>query len=792
MLSVSQIVKGVAAVLLTLTLVGGVTGDRPSAPYPGSGHSAQFTRVARGDAPGLRGSTRPQTRRRLRGSARRAIGHEVAAAIQRGDIPGCVVAIGNRRELLFHRAYGRSWLEPKRRAMTKDAVFDLASLTKAVATATTLAAAVERGVLSYADPVAQHLPEFRRPDKERIRVEQLLTHTSGLPAVNGLASYRRGMSHALGAIARTPLVTEPGNQFLYSDLGFIVLGRLLSRALDAGLDELAGRFVFSPMGLTATRFVPGPRLLPKIVPTEQRGGALIHGRVHDPRASALGGVAGHAGLFSSAAELARLARMLLGEGTLDGTRVLAAKSVRRMTRAQRFPGGRTALGWDVPDDPHAAVFDGSAFGHDGFTGTSLWVDPKNDLFVVFLSSRLHPKGRGRAMPLAREIRRIAFAALGRERPSVVRVGIDVLESQKFASLPGERVALLTNSAARNAVGQRTADLLAQAPGVELIALLSPEHGMGVDREGRIRDGRDAKTGKPVRAFFTLDAASREAAMKGADVLVVDLPDAGARFFTYAATLRRALEAAAAARIPVVVLDRPNPLSGARIAGPISSGSSRSMVNPHPLPIMHGLTQGELARLFVAELGLDVRLEVVRASGWRRSRAAFSTGLKWVAPSPNLKTLPGALLYPGIALFEFTNLSVGRGTPQPFTVLGAPWIDGKRLAARLSRRQLPGVEVVATVFTPRKRRFAGRRCRGIRIRLTNPGAVRPVRLAFHIARELMLQHPEEWQDDNLSTLLHHPESLASLRAGKPLEEIFESWDADLRAFDRRRQPHLLYP
>ncbi len=792
MLSVSQIVKGLAAVLLTLSLLGGVTGDRPSAASGGLGHSALFTRVARGDAPRLRRDHRPTTEHGLGGSAGSAIEHEVAAAIRRGDIPGCVVAIGTGRDVLFHRAYGSSWLEPQKRAMTKDAVFDLASLTKAVATATTLAAAVERGVLTYTDTVSQHLPEFRRPDKAKIRIEQLLTHTSGLPAVNGLAAYRRGAQHAIAAIAAVPLVTAPGEQFLYSDLGFIALGEILSRAGGGRLDELSARWVLSPLGLEATRFVPSPGLLPRIVPTEMRAGQPIHGRVHDPRASALGGVAGHAGLFSSAADLARLARMLLGEGTLDGTRVLAAKSVRRMIRAQQFPGGRTALGWDVPDDPHVAVFDGSAYGHDGFTGTSLWVDPKNDLFVVFLSSRLHPNGRGRAMRLAREIRRIAFAALGPERRSVVRVGIDVLARQKFRSLSGKRVAVLTNSAARDAVGRRTADLLAQAPGVELIALLAPEHGIGADREGSIGSSRDPRTGRPVRGFFNLDAAASEEALVGAEVLVVDLPDAGARFFTYAATLRRALEAAAAAKIGVVVLDRPNPLSGERIAGPISKGRPGSMVGPHPLPILHGLTQGELARLFVAELSLDVQLEVVRASGWRRSQAAFSTGLKWVAPSPNLKTVPGALLYPGIALFEFTNLSVGRGTPQPFTLLGAPWMNGKRLAARLSRQQLPGVKIVATVFTPRKRRFAGRRCRGIRIQLTNPAAVRPVRLAFHIARELMLAHPEEWQDDNLSTLLLHPKSLASLRGGKPLAGIFESWEAGLRAFEKRRQPHLLYP
>ncbi len=727
--------------------------------------------------PVRRGIPRPAPRvtPRVPARAQRELDALVAAAIARGDVPGVVVVAGNRDGTFYRRAWGLAAVEPAHRPLRADAVFDLASVTKAVATATSVAALVEAGKLAYDEPVARTVRAFDRPDKRAITLRQLLEHTSGLPADNAVDAEAHGLDAALADIARLKLRSPPGARFRYSDLGFIALGAVVERAAGEPLDAFAHDRLFARLGMRSTRFRPGATLRARAVPTVKLGDRWLVGAVHDPRARALGGVAGHAGLFSSADDLARFARMLLRGGELDGVRVLAPETVRRMTAPVTVGGGaRVTLGWDAPDDPAHAAMSARSFGHEGFTGTSLWIDPARDLFVVFLSSRLHPDGKGRAIDLAHQIRSKLVDSMYRldRRRVAVLPGIDVLAAEHFRPLAGKRVALLTNDAARNAAGRPTADVLFSAPGVDLRRLLAPEHGLV------------SSTGLPVE-----DAFQAVPALDGVDAVVVDLPDVGARFYTYAATLLSVMRAAARAREPVIVLDRPDPIGGTRVEGPLPDAvSEREPVRAFSAPVRHGLTLGEIARLENAHIGAT--LSVVAARGWRRDMLFEDTGLLWFDPSPNLRSARAALLYPGLALFETTNLSVGRGTPTPFELLGAPWLDAAALARALP--PLPGVRVRATDFTPDAAPYRGSACHGLAFDVTDARAVEPVKLALVVAAALVRMQRADWHFAGFNRLLDSRRAFDAVIAGTPPEDIARGFDADVARFRRDSAGALLYP
>ncbi len=718
-----------------------------------------------------------------------AIDRAALETIGRGGAPGCVVVLGRGDGVVFRRAYGARAIDPDREPMSPDTIFDLASLTKAVATATAMMRLVEEGRVELDAPAARYLPELRGGGRERVTVRHLLTHRAGLPAVDPLSGYEGERDAVLARILRTPLESAPGARVRYSDLGFVILGALVERVSGRGLDAYVRETLSEPLGMRETRFSPPEDWRPRVAPTERaerRGGVLIRGDVHDPRAFRLGGVAGHAGLFSTADDLSRFARMLLREGELDGVRVLSRETVRAM-RA-RDGALERGLGWDMGH----ATLSPSAFGHGGYTGTSLWIDPERDLFVLLLSNRVHPDGRGDVQPLVRELGRIAREAVPAALPPMeapILAGVDVLRRGGFAALDGARVALLTHDAARALDGSRTLDVIAEAPNVALVSVLSPEHGLSGVHEGRVSDARDARTGAPVHSLFGPTRAPTDAMLEGADTLVVDLADVGVRFYTYASTTRRAMEAAAARGMRVVILDRPDPLGGGEPRGPVCEPSLASFVNHHTLPAVHGMTLGELALLLDAEREIGAQPAVVAVEGWRRGVRFDDTGLRWVPPSPNLRTPAQALLYPALGLLEGTNVSVGRGTDAPFEQIGAPWMDPRAVLAELGA--LEGARVEPVRFVPRSARHRGASCRGLRISLEDPARFDAVRAGLSIARALRRAHPDDWDAEAMLPMIGDREVHSALLAGAEVAELERLAAPGLRAFAERRARFLRY-
>jgi uncharacterized protein YbbC (DUF1343 family) len=690
----------------------------------------------------------------------------VDAAIRERQAPGAVVAVVRPEGLAFLRAYGSPEVSPVRVALRDDALFDLASLTKPF-TALAVMRLVEAKKLALDDPVAKHRPSFGAGGKSEVTIAELMLHTSGLPAANPLSDFEGDVWARIDAL---PLTGR--GQRRYSDVGYLLLGELIARRSSVPLAQVIAREVTEPLRMTETVFSPVGALAGRAVPTEPRGGVMLRGAVHDPRAALLGGAAGHAGLFSTARDLSRLLRMIMAGGLSDGAPFLTPESLG----ALRGPPGEHGLGFSP------AL---GGFGHLGFTGTMLWIAPSGRLGAIVLTSRLHPDGRGDVTKLRDAIRRIVLDA----DQSTVLTGADVV-ADDLGPLRGRRVGLVMNHTAVTRDGRRTADLLHASPEVELVALFAPEHGPAGTLDAHVADGRDAATGLVVHSLYGEHRRPTKAQLAGIDTLVFDLQDAGARFYTYVTTLGYLLEVAAAQRLRVVVLDRPNPLGGVVVEGPLLDDDLRSFVGYHSLPIRHGLTVGELARLYAAERRLEVDLSVVTMRGWRRAMLYEDTGLAWRPPSPNLPSPRAALLYPGVAIAEGTNLSVGRGTPRPFEQIGAPWLDAPKVLAAMPA--LDGVAITATAFTPNASKFANIRCSGLAFRVTDEQAFRPVRLGIALALALGAVHPRTWRAAGMLPLLGDRDTFDAIRSGRPLDELMEAFDADLDAFEHRRAAALLYP
>ncbi len=374
----------------------------------------------------------------------------------------------------------------------------------------------------------------------------------------------------------------------------------------------------------------------------------------------------------------------------------------------------------------------------------------------------------------------------------VLTGIDVLARDGFKQLQNLRIGLVTNHTGRDRTGTPTIDVLQRAPGVKLTALFSPEHGIRgeLDEEG-IKDSRDTKTGLPVFSLYGETRRPKAEQLKDLDAIVYDIQDIGARFYTYISTLGNVMEEAAKAGKPVFVLDRPNPINGIDIEGAIADADKLSFTAYHTLPVRHAMTIGELATLFNAERKMACDLRVIKMDGWRRTMWFDRTGLTWVNPSPNMRSLRQATLYPGIGLLETTNLSVGRGTDTPFEIVGAPWLDGLKLAHELNARKLPGIRFVPVRFTPRASVFKGEPCSGVEFIVTDRARLAPVAVGLEIATILRRLYPNEWQADKYARLLANAATLEAIKATRPRAEIEQAMRPALETFRTRRASALLY-
>jgi uncharacterized protein YbbC (DUF1343 family) len=757
-----------------------------------------------------------------------ALASIVEQAIAADEIPGAVLLVGHRGRTLHRKAYGSRAVLPAREPMTVDTVFDVASLTKVVATTTSVALLLEQGKLRLNDPVARYIPEFSANGKEQVTLRQLLTHTSGLRPIPRLPADWMGASAVLEAIYADTLVAAPGARFIYSDCGFIVLGEIVRRVSGLPLDEFFAQNVAEPLRMQHTRFRPPEEWRARIAPTEEIDlpegakagsgkGTLLRGVVHDPRARGMGGVAGHAGLFSTADDLALFAQMLLDGGrTKDGRRILAAATVKKLAAPQTPPWVpvQRGIGWDmdsVYSAPRGELFPVGSFGHTGFTGTSMWMDPESRTFIILLTNSVHPYLRPAISSLRARVANTVAAALGigarghatsalersvgADRPAPrsgrTKTGIDVLVAQDFAPLRGKRVGLITNHTGLARDGTRTADLLHKAEGVTLVALFSPEHGLTGGADDKVPSGTDAATGLPVYSLYGETRRPTDDMLRGVDALVFDIQDAGVRFYTYITTMAYAMEEAAKRGIAFYVLDRPNPLGGEAIEGPLLDKDKLSFVGYFPLPVRHAMTVGELALLFNGENRIGAALQVIAMEDWQRRDTFEQTGLPWVAPSPNLRSLDAALLYPGIEILQAGGVSVGRGTDTPFELFGAPWIRGVELSDYLNRRFVPGVRFVPIRFTPRAGLHQGAACEGAALVITDRWSLDSMLMGTEIAAALWKLYPGDFRLDKIITLVGNQATIERLKKGDPPDRIVSDWADDLEAFRKTRARYLLY-
>jgi uncharacterized protein YbbC (DUF1343 family) len=752
-----------------------------------------------------------------------ALDRVIEQAIEQGRMPGAVLLVGHEGKVVYRKAYGQRALVPRGEAMTLDTIFDCASLTKVVATTSSLMKLFEQGRFRLSDKVTDYIPEFQAGSSD-ITLRQLFTHFSGLQPDVPLTTPWTGYDTGIKLACTFKVGGPPGAHYVYSDINFILLGELVHRLSGQTLNDYARENIFLPIGMKESMFQPPASLIPRIAPTERwpvKTGPPLRGVVHDPTARNMGGVAGHAGLFSTADDLARFCQMMLNGGELDGVRLFSPLTVAKFTEPQTPPDQPIlrGLGWDI-DSPHSGnrgeLFPIGSYGHTGFTGTSLWIDPLTKTYVILLANSVHPDLRAALTPVRAKVATIVAANVGLRAQRVILTGyndnlagpgarrqvgrngatltgLDVLEGLKFQPLAGRRIGLITNHTGVDRQGRRNIDVMREA-GVKIAAIFSPEHGFGgkEDRPG-IADTTDPATGIKVFSLYGATDRPTPAMLQGIDALVFDVQDMGVHFYTYESTMAYAMEAAAKAGIAYYVLDRPNPITGTRIEGPMLDAANRSNVGYMAgEPVRHGMTMGELAKMFNAENKIGASLTVIPMQDWQRGDWFDATGLAWVNPSPNMRSLNAAMLYPGIALLEYSkNLSVGRGTDAPFEQMGADFIGGRELAVLLNQREIPGVRVYATSFTPTESVFKGVKVEGVRFVVTNRELLDATRLGLEIAVAIQKLYPGKVDFSSAKRLVGSDDAIRRIQATEDPRTIQESFQDAVNSFAGMRARYLLY-
>jgi uncharacterized protein YbbC (DUF1343 family)/CubicO group peptidase (beta-lactamase class C family) len=781
--------------------------------------------------------------------------------------------------------------------------------------------------VQFDEPVEKYLPGFNAAhdaERAKVTVRMLLTHTSGegpdvsLKDAWGLAApdFMEGVHRAL----TTPLMAGPGEVFRYSDINFILLGYMVQVLSGEPLDVYAEEHIFKPLRMTETRYLPvakacGPHsvygaaiawapaprgrelfacpkgdwstsLLPRVAPEAHDDEAkadpgtnpdydrLLRGTVHDPTTRRMGGVAGHAGVFSTAQDVSLFAQALLDRlagrasdfplkretlelmvapeqpGAAAG-QVAAANAALRAAISAGAKGAAVGLaphypavqgqdlrgfGWDIDtafSKPRGVVFPIGSFGHTGFTGTSLWMDPGSDTYVILLANAIHPRGNPPISNLRGEVASAAAEALGLygsgivsslgQRTSTTLTGVDVLEKKHFAPLveglghTGHPLALgvLTNQTGLDRAGRRTVDILGTdlpkvVPGAKLVAIFSPEHGIfGKQDSTHVEAEVDPATGLHVTSLYGPTEADKRPTheeLKDLDAVVIDLQDAGVRFFTYDTVMGYFLEAAAKEKaefhhdLKIVVLDRPDLIGGEAVQGPVSDAELTtgvaSYIDYMPLPVRTGMTIAELAKYVVGVEKLDADLTVVPMEHWARGQYFDETGLPWVNPSPNLRTMTAAVPYPGLGFLDYSPVSVGRGTDTPFELFGAAWMHGAEVAAALNARHISGVSFAATTTSVAENAnhypFHGQTIEAVRIVVTDRRTLDSPEMGVEILSVLRRMYPKEFGLEKTLRLVGSRSTVDAIARGDDPRAIAEGWKPRLAEFVAVRKGFLIYP
>jgi uncharacterized protein YbbC (DUF1343 family)/CubicO group peptidase (beta-lactamase class C family) len=705
-------------------------------------------------------------------------------AVERSGAPGAVACIGHRDAVVATFAHGHAQITPTRRKADTDTLYDLASLTKVVATTTAVLLLMEDGAFTLDTPLTRYLPHARF---EGITLRHLLTHSAGLTGHAPFYEEVRGANEMIARIAALEPGPAPGTQRVYSDFGFILLARVVEMAAGKSFDAFCTRRIFAPLGMKDTAFNPAPERAARAAATEQCAwrGRMLVGEVHDENAFAMGGVSGHAGLFSTAGDLAKfctalLSSMLLKESTLD------MMLTPHHTQGYRWQGlGWKLDGWMLGNEGYLPSR--HSFGHTGWTGTSMWLCRETRRYAILLSNTCHPSRDRRDNVSLRQTLHVPVSRMWFPQRSNVQTGLDRAVMEGCNAVRG-RVGLLTNTAAVDVAGRWIVDLFRDAPGVKLQRLFSPEHGLRMQAEAGAKVSGERGEVEVVSLYGDLDAPTA-AHLADLDHFVIDLPDIGARYYTYAYTMHECIKACSAAGVPVTVIDRPNPLGGVALEGPVAQMYG-SKVCAAPVPVRHGMTLGELALFMHRRLqGSAQPPRVIECDNWPRELMWWNSGMPWRAPSPNIADADTALLYIGQCLLEGTNLNEGRGTVQPFKRCGAPWIDEARLLKALAKDYTTGIAVESAVYTPRAipGRAANpvhkdRECRGISLALFDREAARPFMVTVALLHALHEVHGDALQyNPFFDTLAGGPWLREQLQRGAALKDIAQACEEQCRGF-----------
>lgn len=721
-------------------------------------------------------------------------------AVLDAKAPGAVAYVGDLEHTHAHVAVGARQLTPQNLPAEPNTIYDIASITKVMATTTAILLLHENGLLDLDAPVSKYLPI---PAFGQFTPKHCLTHTAGLNPGKPLYKECATIDAMLERYSALPLNWAPGTRWLYSDVGFMILGRIVEMVAGETLDAFCQNRIFSPLKMNDTCYNPPADWAQRCAATEQCSwrGKMMLGQVHDENAYAVGGVAGHAGLFSTAPDIAIFARSLLSG------KILKPETLNRMLALGLVPAWPwQGFGWQLdgwPTKKFGFLPTRDSFGHVGWTGTSLWLDSRANRFVILLSNTCHPTRAARDNETLRLSFNTAISNIYYAGSTNAHTGLDRLLREDFNGLRGKRVALLTHHAAIDQLSRSILDVFALAPDVKLMHLFSPEHGLSGKAEAGAEVGQQ-ESKLPVISLYGKRTAPTADELRDIDVLVIDLQDVGARYYTYAATMKACMKACIDAGVQVLVLDRPNPAGGLVVEGPIATNTG-SLVCWGAVPARHGMTLGEIAEWFrqTEFKNTKLKLAVNLLDSWQPGRLFSECSLPWVPPSPNIPSPETALLYTGTCLFEGTNISEGRGTDAPFSLIGAPWLDAPRVIAAIEGESTTCVALEPVKFTPRSipgkaanPKYLDEECNGIRIALHEPHAARPFTLAVALITATRRIHPRKfaWEKafDILagSTMLreridHGEDALSIIRDAAPSLAEFDALRPKLYAQSIRK-------